>query len=55
MEGHCGHLQLKPQGAIRRHASLGEDPGARAGGAVTIGVLVLHSALALRGQRRAAG
>ncbi len=37
--------------------ALGEDPGARAllGGAIVIGVLVLHSALALRGQRAAAG
>ncbi len=37
--------------------ALGEDPGARAllGGAIVIGVLVLHSALALRGQRGPAG
>jgi len=37
--------------------ALGEDPGARAlaGGAIVIGVLVLHSALSLRGQRAAAG
>ncbi len=37
--------------------ALGEDPGARTllGGAIVIGVLVLHSALALRGQRGPAG
>ena len=37
--------------------ALGEEPGARAllGGAIVIGVLVLHSALSLRGQRAAAG
>jgi len=37
--------------------ALGEDPSARAllGGAIVIGVLVLHSALALRGERRPAG
>ncbi len=37
--------------------ALGEDPGARAllGGAIVIGALVLHAALALRGQRGPAG
>ena len=37
--------------------ALGEDPGARAllGGAIVIGVLVLHSALSLRSRRGPAG